>query len=209
MCLFSSCKVMMIRAMYKDPKVETPLSINSFQAENNFPTSNTFFLAGDTSTVVKNLVKGLSRGYRVFDKNGLPLCYQGTETCSGIQFRQLLANNGDSFSYCSNKEPLSKLLSGVRDSVGNAVQLDQFPPSDFYVFLYWQKFQGGARSYKDGVQWMEQEIANVKGNKSFTLIKVNADLQASWGLTEGREVDLKIKRNRDGMTLDFGDIPTH
>ena len=201
-----SCKTILLNAMLKDPRVENTKSVENFLSTNNFKKQNALILKADTSNIERQLLKGMVTGYYVFDSLGNHLSYKGEATCKGVQFKQLLANQSDSFSLSKNDTiQLEKILSETYDMNGNNVSRVQFPKSKYYVVSYWQIFMGGKRGYKDAVVWMQNETQN---RSEFTFININADMQESWGLKLNKKAKLKVRKLKGKdyeMTLD--DIP--
>lgn len=204
----SSCKTLLIKSMIKSPIVETTKTIKEFQTKNNFSTENSLIIKADTSNDIQKLLLGMKVGYYIFDNQGNKVCYNGTSTCHGEQFNQLINNKKDSFKVCKNDSvSLQKVLSQTYDLNEQPVSLSQFKEADYYVVSYWQKFVGGKRGYNDAVTWMEDEIKNNTSNLTFTFIKINTDLQESWGLIAGKKAKRKLTINKGEMDLEIYDLP--
>ena len=203
-----SCKTFLINQMLKDPKVENTQTIKMFQDENNFSTKNSLILIGDTSNAESKLFLGFIVDYYIFDKEGNLVKYNGSATCHGTQFRQIVAGNIDSFKVAKNDSiNLQKVLSGSYDLQENKVELNQFGETDYYIVSYWQKFLGGKRGYKDNILWMQDLIDNTKSKYKFTYIKINTDLQESWGFEKGKKAKLKTKRKGNNLDLEIINLP--
>lgn len=204
----SSCKMVMLKMMLKDPKVETTQSIREFQTRNNYSTENSLIIRADTSDALQKLFLGLAVGYYIFDSTGNLVCYNGSSTCHGVQFKQLLDNKADSFKSCRNEGvTLDKILAEAYDLDEKPVIRTQLKDADYYVVSYWQKFLGGKKGYEDAVTWMEDEIKKNNSPLKFTFIKINTDLQENWGLVAGKKAKLKYKRRKDNMTLYVSKLP--
>lgn len=198
----------MLHTMLRDPKVETTHSIKAFQLKHDFSTENSLIILADTTDAVKKLFSGMAAGYYIFDKDGDQVCYNASAACQGVQFRQLLANNTDSFRSCKNDTVnLARILSRTCDLNGQPVEKAQLRPADYYVVAYWAKFLGGKRGYEDNIAWMEHEIKKSKPPPKFTFIKINTDLQERWGLIAGKKARLRWKAKGDLMTLEISDLP--
>lgn len=205
---FASCKTILINKVLKDPVVETFSTIKVFQLKNNYSTENSFIIKGDTASAFEKLFLGMTVGYYVFDKNGDQVCYNGAETCHGSQFRRLLENQTDSFRLCDTKKVnLESVLKQTYDLDGNEVTLGEIEQADYYVVIYWQKFLGGKKGYREAVTWMEEEISKTKSGKKFSVIKINTDLQDTWGLIAGRKAKLVWKKNGSSMTINIQNLP--
>ena len=170
----SSCKMFLLNAMLKDPKVETKNSIHSFLKSNDFSDENTYIMKGDTSysKVLENLLNGMNQDYYVFDRSGKQLCYNGSSSCAGVQFKNLLYQGLDSFDLCKDDtENLDHILGSIIPLDGSASKVSNLPQSDLYVAIYWQKFMGGKKGYASSVDWLEKESKNIKNKNILSLIK--------------------------------------
>ena len=204
----TSCKTILLNRAMKDPVVETSLSIKEFQVKHNYSTENSLILRGDTATALERLFLGLSVGYYIFDNKGRQICYNGMAKCQGSQFRQLLANHIDSFELCENSEvTLEQVVKQTYDLNENAVSIADFATCDYYVVVYWQKFLGGAKGYDEEVKWMEDEIKVSGVGLKFTFIKVNADLQDTWGFIPGKKAKLKLEKKGGNLAIEIDDLP--
>jgi hypothetical protein len=203
----TSCKTLMMKRMFNDPKVENTATIKEFQTKNNFSTNNSLILKADTSNAQKTLFTALNNvanGYYVFDKQGSLICYTGATTCSGTQFRQLLAGKIDSFQTCKEQNiTLQSVIEATYDLAEKPVTLTQFKSADYYVVSYWAKFLGGRKGYKEQVSWMEDLIMEHESQYKFTYIKINADMQENWGFVPGGKAKMIVK----GSGVSITDFP--
>lgn len=207
---FTSCRTILLHSTFNNPQVETSESIKNFQIRNNFSTENSLILKSkaNENEIFKNLMSGMSIGFYIFDQNGNLICYNGSSTCSGTQFKELLNNDTNSFNLCKNDSiKLKEVLDNTIDLMGVSVNINSFPKSDYYVIRYWGKFVGGERGYREEVDWMEKEINNVKTKKTITFIKINSDLQENWGLIAGKKAKLKITTKEKNIKIRLVDIP--
>lgn len=205
----SSCKMILLNAMLKDPKVETKSSIRSFLKSNDFSDENIYILKGDTSysKVLENLMNGMIQDYYVFDKTGIQLCYNGSSSCSGVHFKNLLHQGLDSFELCKeDPESLDHILASIIPLDGTSSKMSNLPQSDLYVAIYWQKFMGGKKEYASSVDWMENEAKKFQ-NKKITFIKINADMQEEWGLTAGKKAKLRWRKKGHNVSMELINLP--
>jgi len=194
--------------MIRDPKVENAASIQQFQSSNGFSENYSYILAGDTANAESNLFRGLRSGYYVFDKSGNQLCYKGSSLCSGVQFKDFLAAQDDTFQSCKNDSiHLGKVISECIDLNNKAVNMSDMPEANYYVVNYWQKFMGGKRGYKENILWMEDEIKMADPNLKIAFVKINTDLQENWGLQLGKKATMKLKRNKSNLQMSITDFP--
>jgi hypothetical protein len=161
------------------------------------------------NSILKDPVVETSASIKDFQGDGNQLCYNGSATCKGAQFRQLLQEAKDSFSICKKDSmSISDLLNNTYDLNERKPSIADYPQSDFYVVAFWAKFYGGVRGYKETVKWMEDEIMrNSITSKMVTFIKVNTDLQDSWGLVSGEKARLHMKLRGKHARLEISDLP--
>ncbi|OMP32298.1 hypothetical protein BKM32_04405 [Mangrovimonas sp. DI 80] len=198
----------MVNLLIKDPKVENTETIKAFQQKHEYPTTNSLILVADTTAILQSMLKGLSSGYQIFNSKGELLCYNGQSTCSGEQFRQFLKTSSETFTHCNDKNlTLDSVLAQTYDLNNQPVQRKQFENTDYYIVSYWAKFLGGKRGYEDAVLWMEEELAKNTTDTSVTFIKINTDLQESWGMKAGEKVRLKIKQKGSEGTIKLSELP--
>lgn len=82
------------------------------------------------------------------------------------------------------------------------------PKSDYYIVVYWTKFVGKRFGYKDGISNMEKDIKNDTLKKhSITLLKINTDLQESWGMKSKGKMSVKVKVKKQEGEFVFGALP--
>jgi hypothetical protein len=194
--------------MLKDPKVETTQTIKEFHEKHKFSTENSLILKADTGSAMMSLFRGMASGFYVFDKDGNQLCYLGSGYCQGEQFYQLISSNIDSFSVCNRDSvSLDKVLARTYDLNEQPVTKTQLPIADYYLVSYWQKFMGGKKGYEEAVSWMEDELKKKKPNVKFSIIKINTDLQANWGLVAGKKAKMNWKRKGKQITMEITDLP--
>lgn len=73
--MLSSCRMIILNAMLKDPKVETHKSIREFLNKHSFSVEHIYVMKGDTSSAFDNLMSGMIQDYYIFEKSGrLLLC---------------------------------------------------------------------------------------------------------------------------------------
>ncbi len=207
--VMTSCESILLKSMFKDPKVENTATIKKFQTENDFSTANSLILKSDTSKAEKKLFLGMTVDYAIFDKNGNQMCYKGAITCHGIQFEQLMAGKVDSFEICKkNGKTLDTIIQQTYDLEEKAVDISKFKDTDYYIVSYWEKFFGGAKRYKSNVCNLEDLIAKSASNYKFTHFKINTDLQENWGYEPGGEAKLTLKKNSNNtMDIKITDFP--
>ena len=137
------------------------------------------------------------------------LHYIGTTDCGGVQFQYFVAGKLDSFKV-DTTHSLKKVLKHCYNYQDNKVSMKDLPKTDFYVVVYWAKFAGRKFGYKQGVGYMESDIKEdtLKKN-SITLVKINTDLQESWGMKPKGKMSVKVKVDKGGRTGDFvfGKLP--
>lgn len=204
----SSCKVLLIKSLIKNPRVENAESIRDFQKSNGYNTEYSYVLSGDTASAEMSLFRGLKAGFYVFDKNGDQLCYNGSSTCTGVQFKELLNAKSDFFQSCKNDSiSLSRTIEECITLNNKKAKRSDLPEADYYVVNYWQKFMGGKRAYKENIIWMEDEIRQIDTSIKIAFVKINTDLQENWGLQFGKTAKMKIMVNKGYMQMNITDFP--
>ena len=199
---FASCKTMMLNKMVDDPTVENTSTIKAFLTAGNFSQENSLILKGDSASALGNMLQGMTNGYFVFDSVGNHLSYNGASTCKGVQFQELIKGNDKNF--IRGKEEFSLL-----DILGNSYTLSEkditmkdLAPAKYYVVSYWAKYMGGTKNYKSDVQFMEDQIKNSTPAGMFTFVKVNTDLQESWGMKPGGKGKLEFKKKKKNYEME-------
>ena len=204
--LLSSCTSIIMNTLIKDARVENTASIKKFQLDNKFDTSFSFIAKADTATAMKWIEKGLS-SFDIYNTKGERLDFIGNTGCGGLQFDYFLQSHLDSFKI-NNTNTLQKVLDSCYNYQNKKTILKNLPITDFYIVVYWSKFAGKKFGYKENVTEMENEIKNDTLKKhSITLLKINTDLQESWGMQPKGKMSVKLKvKKREGNFV-FGALP--
>jgi hypothetical protein len=203
---FSSCKSIIINRIIKDAKVENTKSIQEFQLKNKFDTSNSFIAQADTTTAMSWLTKGIS-GYEIFNNKGESIDFIGSTTCGGSVFQFFLEGKLDSFKV-NKTNTLQKVLDICYNYQNKKIAIQNLPQTDYYVVVYWAKFMGRKFGYKQAVSFMEDDIKEDTLKKhSITLLKINTDLQESWGIQPHKKMKVKLKIKKEEAEFIFGELP--
>ncbi len=204
--LLSSCKSIIINTLIRDAKVENTASIKKFQIDNKFDTSNSFIVKADTATAMKWIEKGIA-SYEIYNSDGRLIEFIGKEDCPGVQFQFFLEGKKDSFKV-NNNILLLNLLDNCYNYENRKANKKDLPKSDYYVVTYWSKFMGRKFGYKQAVGYTEDDIKDNKLKKYLiTVIKVNTDLQESWGMQPKGRMSVKMKVRKTELDFVFGKLP--
>ncbi len=208
----SSCtqlKQAFINYQIKDAKVENTKTIKHFLEKNKFNLNNQYIIKADTNTAYNALFKSLGGEFKIFDKNGNSLCYNGISGCSGVQFRQLMENKIDSFKLCTmGTFTLQNVLNETYDLNDKPFNTQKLAKADYYIIVNWAKFVGAKKGYNDNIVWMEKLI-NKRDTSALKInfIKINTDLQENWGLQKGKKVKIKLRFNKKGVQTNLPKLP--
>lgn len=194
--LFASCKTMLLNKMTDDPRVENTATIKNFLTDGNFSHENSLILKGDSASALGNMLQGMTNGYFVFDSAGNHLTYNGAATCKGVQFKELIGGNDKNFSLSKEPFSLNEILGSTYTLTEKEITMKDLPASKYYVVSYWARYYGGEKNYRSDVQWMEDEIKKTTPAGMFTFLKVNTDLQESWGMKPGGKGKMQFKKKR-------------
>lgn len=195
---------------FKNPKVETKETVLEYFNENKLG-DETYFLKvsqpSDTLAIYKNLILGISSEIMIFDKAKQQYCYNGTESCSGVQLKEAFSDFENKYLPCKEEENFMYVdfLEHLQDKEGKSLSFESLPEADFYFFVFWNKYMGSVKNIKENTSWI-YELQN-ESNLKTKVILVNSDLLDEWGLEKGSELPVKFKKTKDGMSLDFGDLP--
>jgi hypothetical protein len=198
-----------IKKVFRNPRVENTPSIRSFLAKNKFDTAYTYLFKPDT---VKDkslqFVKRMFTRYALFNNEGQRLCYNGNATCGGVQFKELIAGKKDSFSLCPKKTlRLQQELMLMMDFNKNSVTFEGLPQADYFLLKYWSKAQAGRKGYEEEIGWMEDEIKHNKAGLKIVFIKVNFDIKSEDGYLLGAKIPFHVYLNKGGTDIKMGPIP--
>jgi len=195
-----------MNTLIKDARVENTVSIKKFQLDNKFDTSFSFIAQADTATAMKWIEKGLT-GFDIYNNDGESLDFIGDTHCGGQQFDYFLQGKLDSFEVNKNNI-LQKVLDSCYNYQNKKITINDLPKTDFYIVVYWTKFVGKRFGYKQAVIEMEDEIKKDTLKKhTITLLKVNTDLQESWGMQPKGKMAVKIKVKKQEGDFVFGALP--
>ena len=205
--LLTSCKSIIINTLIRDAKVENTASIQKFQLDNHYDTSNSFIVKADTATAMKWIEKGIA-GYEIYNNKGEWVEFTGKTTCGGSIFQFFLEGKLDSFKLDTTQLSLQKVLDSCYNYNNQNKTIYDLPKTDYYVVVYWSKFIGRKFGYKQAVGFMESDIKDDTLKKhSITLLKVNTDLQESWGMQPKGRMSVKVKVRKNEGDFVFGKLP--
>lgn len=209
--IFISCgSTMKVLSGFKNPKVESKETVLNYFNENKLG-DETYFLnvnqLGDTLMIYRNLFLGMGSELKIFSSSKQRYCYNGTEECSGVQLKEAFGDFKNKYQPCIDDEDFmyKELLDNIQDRDGKPLSFDSLPKADFYIFAFWNKYLGSVKDIKENIDWIYE--LQEKSDLKTELILVNSDLLDEWGLEEGEELSTKFKKTKNGMSIDFGELP--
>ena len=202
----SSCKSIILNTMIKDARVENTTSIKNFQLDHHFDTSNSFIVKADTATAMHWIEKGIAT-YEIYNKKGELIDFIGTTECGATVFDFFLEGKLDSFNVDSSST-LQKVLSNCYNYQNKPVVKEDLPQTECYVVVYWEKFTGRKMGYEEHPKFFEDQIKKDTLKKhTITVVKINTDLQESWGMQPKGRMRVKVKVKKDEGDIVFGRLP--
>lgn len=195
---------------FKNPKVETKESLLSYLSEVK-ENETTYFLKadkiGDSATVYKNFLFGFNSDLYMFNKNGQKFCYLGIEECFGGQMTNAFKNFEENYAPCTNDSTitLSSLLDRLVDKSGKALNKNDLPVAEYYIFQSWNKYSSSSKRLKEDFYW----LYDLKKNSTIPIeiILVNTDLLEDWGLEKNGELPVKFRKEGKTLDMTFGKLP--
>lgn len=157
--------------MTQKPEIESQKSITDFLVRNNFDTSNSYYLGGDIDLANKILKD--YRSYVVFDSLGNEL-YNAGFTCPYNYITAIASENPDSLlSLNPSNKRIDSLLKGVKRIDGTPLDHSLLTHYKYYVLIFWQKFMGNSKGYKEKVTSVVKELSK---QDNVLVMKINADI---------------------------------
>lgn len=157
--------------MTQKPEIESQKSITDFLVRNNFDTSNAYYLGGDID--LANRILKDYHSYVVFDSLGNEL-YNAAFTCPYNYITAVASENPDSLlSLHPSQLHIDSLLKGVKRIDGTALNHSFLTHYKYYVVIFWQKFMGNSKGYKEKVSSIVKELSK---QDNVLVMKINADI---------------------------------
>jgi len=188
----------------RNPEVETKSSILAILNQSTIVPFESYILEGnqDTNRIIGNISKSVGHSFFLFDSVGVPYKYCGTSKCSGIRLTEVF--DSLNISYSKKLDDSLKLEYFLH----NTVALDtvtNHQSYNYYLVFYWSKFYHGEKNTVDELNSLA-EMQN-KSAYNIGIILINTDLQADWGLIEGKKIHLKFKYRNKQVQVKFKKIP--
>jgi hypothetical protein len=204
--ILSSCSVVVKKiAGLKNPVVETKESTIRFLNKIDYPTTNTYILGGsnDSSQIINNILKCLSQDVLLYNNIGVRYCYKSKEKCNGVKLKNAVSDVLQYYEPCkSDTITMQEVISTFEP-----LDLDNTTRSepDYFLIIYWSKFYGGKKRMTEVLDLLSLKNTSIY---NISIILVNTDLQADWGLEKGKRLKLKFKfLGQKSASLEFGRIP--
>ncbi len=197
-------------AGFKNPKVEDKMELSSYFAT-VLPNEPTYFMKvqekGDEKEIINNILLGLNSELLLFKTTGEKYCYLGTEECGGVQMQNAFKNFNENYAPCKDDNGLTMntYLTKLCDINGKSIEKEELPKADYYIFQNWNKYSGSKKKLQEDVNW----LLNLKKNSDLNvaIIFVNGDMLEEWGLEKNGKLPLKFKKENEGFTMTFGELP--
>lgn len=182
--IWGCTRILMITQEVKNPTIENYQSLNSFLKKKQIDTSEILCFR-DTAAlrVFYNRHIGLPES-QFFNRNKLLVPYKSSpEQCNGMV--SVFIENADSINLMK-PIPGEKLEAYLEDVVYEAdlrpFALEQ-EKYDLYLIMYWAKYLGKVNKHKV-FEWLQLVEDARKRGLNIRVIKINADYQQGWGITE-------------------------
>lgn len=172
--------------MTRSPKVESPVTVKTFVEENNFKEDFLYYL--DCNVQQANEILANKQVFVVYDSAGWAIANESSCAYNNID---LLIKGMQMPPSDAKGKQLKELVNQIHSLDGSAVTLPE--GYKYYVVIYWQKFMGGKRGYKQSVQQVEQDLA---ARKDVLVIKVNTDIMQADN-SKTAKYKLKLKQEND------------
>ncbi|MDD3723609.1 MAG: hypothetical protein PHW92_14190 [Lutibacter sp.] len=157
------------------------------------------------STDIDNLLALSSNGnLNIYNKKNMRLCIP-TNSCIADQLPYIFSNSIDSIPLCNFQNDLKKVdYRDLRNS--NKIYLSNIVTSDYYILFYWSTFLNKYKTTREEFKFLLEELN--KSEKKIQIIRVNCDLNDSWGLKKGEKLKLKFEKDTANYyNIKLGKIP--
>lgn len=171
---FCSCTPLYMKLLIKTPKVESQQSISAFLVEHNFDTLNSYYMGDDINMTNRILKEHLS--IVVFDSAGNQL-YNLHFTCPYNNITAMGSGHPDSALMVKpDGHNLFRLIKNAKELNGTPFDRSKLSHQKYYVVVFWQKFMGAARGYRQTVEEVEKDLSS---RKDISVLKINSDIMIS------------------------------
>lgn len=168
---FCSCTQLYLKVLTRKPKIESQKSITDFLVRNKFDTSNSYYLGGDIHVANEILKEHFL--YNVFDSLGNQL-HNENFICTFNTIASIDSKHPDSLlTIHPNNKNIFSLVEGVKKLNGEPFDRSILTNHKYYILVFWQKFMGGRKGYKENVESIVSELSK-QGN--ILVLKINADM---------------------------------
>jgi len=151
-------------------------------------------------------MKCLSHDVLLFNSLGVRYCYKTNEKCNGVKLRNAFSDILQYYEPCVNDTLNLHAILSTLESLDLDFYYTYIDSSDYFLIIYWSKFYGGKKRLVEDLELITLLKNTSKYNISIML--VNTDLQADWGLESGKRLKLKFKfLGKKSASIEFGKIP--
>lgn len=168
---FFSCTQVYLKVLTRKPKIESQASITDFLVRNKFDTSHSYYLGGDIHVANEILKEHFL--YSVFDSLGNQLNNENF-ICTFNTIASINSKHPDSLlTIQPDKKNIFSLVEGVKKLNGAPFDRSVLANHKYYIVVFWQKFMGGRKGYKENVESIVRELSK---QDSTLILKINADM---------------------------------
>lgn|SRR5690606_17165697 len=168
--ILTSCTQFYIKLLTNKPQIENQSSISDFLIKNKFDTCNSYYTENTLEDV--NIILKEYNSYLVFDSNGNEL-YNSNFTCPYDYIKAIAINPDSAFTEVIPNGKMSEIIGSLKKWNGEKLEMQEIEGYKYYVIIFWQKFMGGKKGYKDRVESVLEELKN---KEEVLVIKVNSDI---------------------------------
>lgn len=157
------------------------------------------------STDIDNLLTLATSGsLNIYNKKNKKLNIP-TKSCISDELSYISVNNLDSITLYNSPND-SKIIE-YRDLENNdKINLSKIIKSDYYILFYWSTFLNKYKTTREEFNFLLDKIN--KSDNIIQIIRVNCDLNDSWGLKKGKKLKLKFEKDTSNYyNIKLGKIP--
>jgi hypothetical protein len=189
--LTTSCTSIYMTMVTQKPVVESRESIAAFLQKNHFDISNAYYLDASIDSV--NYILENKQIYLLFDSLGR-LMYYPNNDCPYNYLNAITNKDKANTLYIDTDINLSNKVKFAKNLDGSYINLNFDYPYKYYLLIFWQKFLGGKRGYKNNVEAVAKEL---ELRKDILVMKVNTDIKIVPAQDSQRKYKLSLQQNND------------
>lgn len=159
----------------------------------------------DSTQIISTMFKGIESKAFIFDKDGFFLCTnQDVMNCSYSQLNDIKETSiSENYQRCEKgihvtDEIYKKadiLLKDLYFKDNKSLKTDF---EGYSIIYYWSESFDKGKS----VEFWNEFYSNFENEEKVRFIRINTDLNADWGLQEGKKIKLRLKKRRSSTEYD-------